>query len=53
MLKHRLEETIALHSGQPLETVSNDMKRDYFVTAEQAKQYGIIDTVIANRARPG
>ena len=48
-LKRRLEEIIALHTGQPLETVSNDMERDYFMTAEEARQYGIIDTVIANR----
>src|SRR5437867_5792185 len=48
-LKRRMEEIIARHTGQPLETVSKDMERDYFMTAEEAKQYGIIDTVIANR----
>jgi ATP-dependent Clp protease, protease subunit len=52
-LKRRLEEIIALHTGQPLETVSKDMERDYFMTAEQARQYGIIDTVISNRVAPG
>jgi ATP-dependent Clp protease protease subunit len=40
---------IAEHSGQPLEKVSADMERDYFLTAEEAKQYGIIDTVLAHR----
>jgi ATP-dependent Clp protease protease subunit len=49
-LKHRIEEIIAQHTGQPLETVSKDMERDYFLTAEEAKEYGIIDTVIANRS---
>ena len=49
-LKRRIEEIIAQHTGQPLETVAKDMERDYFMTAEQAKQYGIIDTVIANRS---
>src|SRR5437763_7125027 len=49
-LKRRLEEIIAEHSGQPLERVSKDMERDYFMTAEEAKQYGIIDNVIANRS---
>jgi ATP-dependent Clp protease protease subunit len=51
-LKRRIEEIIAQHTGQPLETVSKDMERDYFMTAEEAKQYGIIDTVIANRGGP-
>jgi ATP-dependent Clp protease protease subunit len=41
---------IAQHTGQPLETISKDMERDYFKTAEEAKEYGIIDTVIANRS---
>jgi ATP-dependent Clp protease protease subunit len=49
-LKRRMEEIIAQHTGQPLETISKDMERDYFMTAEEAKQYGIIDTVIANRS---
>jgi ATP-dependent Clp protease, protease subunit len=52
-LKRRMEEIIARHTGQPLETVSKDMERDYFMTAEEAKQYGIIDTVIANRLGSG
>jgi ATP-dependent Clp protease, protease subunit len=52
-LKRRMEEIIAHHTGQPLEAVSTDMERDYFMTAEEAKAYGIIDTVIANRIRSG
>jgi ATP-dependent Clp protease protease subunit len=52
-LKRRIEEIIAHHTGQSLETVAKDMERDYFMTAEQAKAYGIIDTVIANRTGPG
>ncbi len=52
-LKRRMEEIIAHHTGQPLETVSKDMERDYFMTAEEAKAYGIIDTVIANRIGSG
>ena len=52
-LKRRMEEIIAQHTGQPLEAVSTDMERDYFMTAEDAKAYGIIDTVIANRIRSG
>src|SRR5262249_19673433 len=50
-LKRRIEGIIAQHTGQPLGQVSKDMERDYFMTAEEAKAYGIIDTVIANRIR--
>jgi ATP-dependent Clp protease protease subunit len=48
-LKRVMEEIFARHTGQPLETVSRDMERDYFMTAEEARAYGIIDTVIAHR----
>jgi ATP-dependent Clp protease protease subunit len=48
-LKRRLETIIAEHTGRPLEQVATDMERDYFMTAEEAKDYGIIDTVIENR----
>jgi ATP-dependent Clp protease, protease subunit len=47
-VKRRLEEIIAEHSGQPLERVSKDMERDYFMTPEEAREYGIIDRVIAH-----
>jgi ATP-dependent Clp protease, protease subunit len=48
-LKRRLEEIIAKHSGKPQEQVSKDMERDYFMTAEEALDYGIIDNVIEHR----
>jgi ATP-dependent Clp protease protease subunit len=48
-LKKRLEEIIADHTGQEVEKVSKDMDRDYFMTAEEAKTYGIIDNVLAHR----
>ena len=49
-LKRRLEAIIAQHTGRPLEQVATDMERDYFMTADEAQAYGIIDTVITNRA---
>jgi ATP-dependent Clp protease protease subunit len=52
-LKRRMEEIIAQHTGQPLEAVSKDMERDYFMSAEEAKAYGIIDNVITNRTASG
>jgi len=55
-LKRRMEEIVAQHSGQTLEKVSKDMERDYFMTAEEAKVYGLIDMVLTRRfesdARP-
>jgi ATP-dependent Clp protease protease subunit len=48
-LKRRLEEIIAQHSGKPIEEVSKDMERDYFMTAQEARDYGIIDNVIEHR----
>jgi len=48
-LKRRLEEVIAHHTGQPMEKISKDMERDYFMDPEEAKTYGIIDNVIAHR----
>jgi ATP-dependent Clp protease, protease subunit len=48
-LKRRLEEILAHHSGQDIEKVSKDMERDYFLTAQEADEYGIIDRVIEHR----
>jgi ATP-dependent Clp protease protease subunit len=48
-LKRRLEEILALHTGKDAENVSKDMERDYYMTSEEAKEYGIIDNVIAHR----
>ena len=48
-LKRRLEEIISQHSGQDIEKVSKDMERDYFLTAQEANEYGIIDRVIEHR----
>ena len=48
-IRQRLDEILALHSGQDVKKVRGDTERDYFMTAEQAKAYGIIDDVIAHR----
>jgi len=48
-MKRKMEEIISEHSGQSLEKVSKDMERDYFMTAQEAQEYGIIDNVIAHR----
>jgi ATP-dependent Clp protease, protease subunit len=48
-LKRGLEEILSRHTGKDAETVSKDMERDYYMTSEEAKDYGIIDNVIAHR----
>jgi ATP-dependent Clp protease protease subunit len=48
-LKRILEEIIAKHTNQPMEKVSKDMERDYYLTAEEAQGYGIVDNVVAHR----
>src|SRR5256885_16201717 len=48
-MKRRMEEIIAHHTEQPLEKGSKDMQRDYSMTAQEANEYGIIDTVITHR----
>ena len=42
----RMAQIIAHHSGQPVERVEQDIDRDYFLTAEEAKAYGLIDEVL-------
>ena len=48
-LKRRLEEILALHPGRAMEQVSRDLERDYFMTSQEAEEYGILDNVIAHR----
>jgi ATP-dependent Clp protease, protease subunit len=49
-LKRRMEEIFAEHTGQALERVSKDMERDYFMTPQEAQEYGIIDNVLVHRS---
>ena len=48
-LRQRLDEIIAEHTGREVGQVRQDTERDYFMSAEEAKTYGIIDSVIAHR----
>jgi ATP-dependent Clp protease protease subunit len=47
--RHLLDELVAMHTGQTVEKVHTDTDRDYIMTAEQAREYGAIDEVIASR----
>ena len=44
-----LNKILAHHTGQPFERIEKDVERDYIMTAEQSKEYGIIDEVISKR----
>jgi len=46
-LREKVNEILSLHSGQSIDKIRQDTDRDYFITAEDAKEYGLIDNVIA------
>src|SRR5437764_11643565 len=45
----RMAEIVAFHSGKPVEDVERDIDRDFYLTAQEAKHYGLVDNVIAPR----
>ncbi len=51
-LKHSLNEMLAGHTGKSIERIAQDTERDYFMSAEEASTYGLIDTVAAQRPGP-
>src|SRR3989475_1451511 len=46
-MRKRLDQILADHTGRPLDDIARDTERDYFISADEAKQHGIIDRVIA------
>src|SRR4029450_8173621 len=48
-VRRRLDEIIAKHTGQPLDKVAKDTERDYFMSAEEAKEYKLVDRGIEHR----
>lgn len=50
--KSKLNQLLAQHTGQPLERVEADTERDFFMSAEEAKSYGLIDQVISRQNLP-
>lgn len=47
--KKRMNELLASHTGQDFDTIAVDTDRDYYMTAEQAKEYGLVDAVLSHR----
>ena len=52
-LKRRMNEMLAMHTGQSIETIERDTDRDNFMSAEEAVKYGLIDRVLTNRSEAG
>ncbi len=50
-LKEELSQIFAGHTGQPIEKIRKDSDRDFFMSAEEAKKYGIIDEIISSRKK--
>ena len=48
-MRKRLNEILCNHTGQPIERIGEDTERDYIMSAEQSREYGIIDAVIEKR----
>ncbi|WP_017304545.1 ATP-dependent Clp endopeptidase proteolytic subunit ClpP [Spirulina subsalsa] len=51
-IKNQLNEMLASHTGQPLEKIAVDTDRDFFMSAQEAKNYGLIDQVITKPGLP-
>lgn len=52
-LKKRLNEIMAANTGQKLDKITADMERDYWMSAQDAKKYGLVDDVITTPPKPG
>ncbi len=50
--KRKLNELLAQHTGQPIERIEADTERDFFMSAEEAKAYGLIDHVVTRQTLP-
>jgi ATP-dependent Clp protease protease subunit len=48
--REQMNRILAERTGQPLEKIARDTERDYFLTADEAKDYGLVDQVIAKRS---
>lgn len=47
-LKEKIEQILAKHTGKPLDAIKKDTDRDYFMSADESKKYGVVDEVIEN-----
>ena len=52
-LKRRLNEIYVKHTGRDLSAIETALERDYFMTADAAKEFGLVDEVLVKRPEPG
>jgi ATP-dependent Clp protease protease subunit len=52
-IRKTLNEILSTHTGQGLEKIERDTERDFFMSAQEAKEYGIIDDIIVSTSRDG
>lgn len=50
-IKERLNKILALHTGQPVKKVEKDSDRDYYMSADEAKKYGLVDQIVSPMAK--
>lgn len=51
-VRHRIEQIMAHHTGKALEQIERDMERDFYLDAQEAKAYGLVDAVLENSILP-
>jgi len=51
-LRDRLNELLAHHTGKPVDQIARDSERDYYLSGDEAKAYGVVDQVVAHRPAP-
>ena len=52
-MKSRLNDIVAHHTGQPLAVIEQKLERDHFLSAEEARLFGIVDAVVQHREKKG
>jgi len=52
-MRTQLEDLVSRHSGQPIEKIRKDIDRDKILTASEAKEYGLVDNILASRKKSG
>ena len=50
-IRHELDEVLSSHTGQPIEKITKDRDRDFWMTADEAKEYGLVDEVLLTNPR--
>ena len=50
-IKQELYDILSFHTGQPVEKIATDSNRDYWMTADAAKEYGLVDEVLTTNSR--